>query len=56
MERFENDGLGMLRTALNRREQETLSPVAITSQSAVRRHPEDERRGGYRQGVSEEEV
>ncbi|MBL0712631.1 MAG: HD domain-containing protein [Desulfosarcina sp.] len=52
MERFESDDLGMLRTALNRREEETLSPLAITSQSAVRRHPADERRGGYRQEFS----
>lgn len=52
MERFENDSLRMLHTALNRREQELLSPVATTSQSAVRRYPEDERQGAYRQDFS----
>ncbi len=52
MERFENDALGMLRSALNQREEEMLSPVATTSSRAVRRHLEDERRGAYRQDFS----
>ena len=52
MERFENDSLHMLHTALNRREQEMLSPVATTSQNAVRRYPENERQGAYRQDFS----
>ena len=52
MERFEIDSLHMLHTALNRREQEMLSPVATTSQSAVRRHSENERQGAYRQDFS----
>lgn len=53
MERFENDDLSMLRSALNQREQEFLSAVATTSLRAVRRHPEDHRRGGsYRQDFS----
>ncbi len=52
MERFENDALGMLRSALNQREEEMLSPVATTSLRAVRRYPEDERRGAYRQDFS----
>ncbi|MDJ0854393.1 MAG: HD domain-containing protein [Desulfobacterales bacterium] len=52
MERFENDTLDMLRAALNRREEEMLSPVATISSRAVRRHPEDERSGAYRQDYS----
>ena len=52
MERYENDSLRMLQAALNRREQEMLSPVAASSQNAVRRYPENERQGGYRQDFS----
>ncbi|MGD8241791.1 MAG: HD domain-containing protein [Desulfobacterales bacterium] len=52
MERYENDSLRMLQAALNRREQEMLSPVAANSQNAVRRYPENERQGGYRQDFS----
>ncbi len=52
MARFENDALNLLRSALNQREEEILSPVATISARAVRRHPEDERRGAYRQDYS----
>ena len=52
MERYENDSLRMLQAALNQREQEMLSPVAANSQNAVRRYPENERQGGYRQDFS----
>jgi dGTPase len=52
MERFESDSLDMLRSALNRREQEFLSAVATKSANGVRRHPEDQRRGTYRQAFS----
>ncbi|MDJ0874681.1 MAG: HD domain-containing protein [Desulfobacterales bacterium] len=52
MERFEPDSLNMLRTALNQREEEILSPVATTSARALRRRPEDERQGAYRQDFS----
>lgn len=52
MERYENDDLHMLRSALNQREQEFLSPVATISSRGMRRHPEDNRRGGYRQNFS----
>ena len=52
MERYENDSLRMLQAALNQREQEMLSPVAASSQNAVRRYPENERQGSYRQDFS----
>ncbi len=52
MEKFDDDRLSMLQTALNHREEEMLSPVATTSQRAVRRYPENERQGSYRQDFS----
>ena len=52
MDRFESDDLHLLRSALNRREQAFLSPVATISSRGTRRHPEAQRRGAYRQDFS----
>ena len=52
MEKFENDELMGLHSALNQREQEFLSPVATGSSRGTRRHPENRRRGAYRQHFS----
>ncbi len=52
MERFETDSLSLLRSALNQREEEILSPVATLSARGVRRYPEAQRQGAYRQDFS----
>jgi dGTPase len=52
MARFENDDLMGLHSALNQREAEFLSPLAASSSRGTRRHPENRRRGVYRQNFS----
>lgn len=52
MERFDQSPLDMLKTALNKREEEFFSPVAVLSSTCLRREYEEPRDLGYRQEFS----
>lgn len=52
MERFDQNSLDMIKMALNRREEEYLSPVAVLSSKCLRREYEEPRDLGYRQEFS----
>jgi len=52
MEIFDNSPLDMIKIALNRREEEYLSPVAVLSSKGLRREYEEPRDLGYRQEFS----
>ncbi|MFO7666257.1 MAG: HD domain-containing protein [Desulfobacterales bacterium] len=52
MEIFDQSPLDMIKTALNRREEEYLSPVAVLSSTCLRREYEEPRDLGYRQEFS----
>lgn len=52
MERFDQSPLDMLKMALNKREEEFLSPVAVLSSTCLRREYEEPRDLGYRQEFS----
>jgi len=52
MEIFDRNSLDIIKTALNRREEEYLSPVAVLSSKCLRREYEEPRDLGYRQEFS----
>ena len=52
MERFDQSPLDMIKMALNKREEEFLSPVAVLSSTCLRREYEEPRDLGYRQEFS----
>ncbi len=52
MEIFDQSPLDMIKTVLNRREEENLSPVAVLSSTCLRREYEEPRDLGYRQEFS----
>src|SRR3989339_1085303 len=52
MERFDQSPLDMIKMALNKREEEYLSPVAVLSSTCLRREYEEPRDLGYRQEFS----